>query len=102
VLTVDAAKWTGPEADAKRKDLGPSVLLMADGDLKAALALALDAREGLAPAVVVSGDSEGLLAALVTWEAEKKPDWANPDSADRKALRLALGGRLVEWLKKLE
>ena len=44
----------------------------------------------------------GTIALLRGWAARQPEGWDLPGSPQRKALRAALGGRLVQWLAKSE
>jgi hypothetical protein len=43
-----------------------------------------------------------VIAMLAAWGAKQPAGWDLPGSPQRKAIRAALGGRLVEWLRRLE
>jgi hypothetical protein len=89
------------ELEGLRRALGPDTLFLLDDAPAVALPLALAAAEGLSPCVVVSSDTEGLKEALHEWDQAHHPNWREPDSEDRKNVRAALGGRLLEWFRRV-
>jgi len=63
----------------------------------------MDLAEGLPPFVALEGPSpDGLNEAVAAWGTQQPAGWDLPGSPQRKAIRGALGGHLVEWLARAE
>ena len=70
-----------------------------DGD--APVRAQFEIAEGLPP-MVLFDCTEPLRTGVQAWMAAQPEGWALPGSPQRKALRAALGGRLVDWLARAE
>lgn len=87
--------------------IGPDTLLLLSAQDAAGL-LGEDA--GASQRVLWSGttgdhtniEAAAVTGRLATWGAKQPAGWDLPGSSQRKAIRAALGGRLVEWLRRLE
>jgi hypothetical protein len=87
---------------ATGKDLGPQTLPLVRFRQGTTWEGALDAFPGMATPVVYVPKADRLAAAIATWGATQPAGWDQPGSPQRRAIRAALGGRLVEWLSGAE
>ena len=86
-----------------RKRMGAQLLLLLFGDNSHLLfPSAVVTPKGGSPATIVSGDTEALVESIVQWGLQQPEGTFEPHTPTRKAIRSALGGRLVEWLRRTD
>lgn len=100
VLITDPDTWRS--YGALTRQLGGAILPLLIGEPGLGLRQALGKADGFAPPVLLEDHGDVPSEALRAWAAEQPEGWDLPGSPQRKALRAALGGRLVQWLAKAE
>jgi len=97
ILSTDAGEFAAH--GSLRALLGPSVLPVVTDEPTALLRRGLALRAGAVVPVLVGPIA---LPAFADWARAQPAGWDLPGSEQRKTLRRALGGRLIEWLGRAE
>ncbi len=95
------AEFKSSESSALQAGSDELLLLMTDQLLSEKLDDARVFVAGLSK-TPAGGDATSLSKVLGAWSGAKKPGWWLPGSPQRKAIRAALGGWIVEWLQRTE